>query len=386
MMRNREFGALVIITCVLLFFGLSMAYSASAPVGQKIMDDDYYYFKRMFAFAAVGSAVMFLAAVTRYDIWTRHWAVFYGISMVGLLLVFSPLGVSAREARRSIDIAFITLQPSEFARLAAVFFLASFCARRAEYLKNLRKGFLPAMAVVSGLTILILAGKDLGIPVTIGLMALFMLFIAGANIVHVAATAAAALGSLLLLIAVEPYRWQRLIIFIDPWREPKQGGWQIIQSLAALGSGGIWGAGPGRGLQKYLYLPAAHTDFVFSIIGEEMGLVGTLLIDVAFASLGVVGTRIALKAKNREASYLAIGLSFIICMTALINMGVAVDLLPTKGITLPLVSYGGSSLLTNMLAIGILMNIARAGREPETLHYTQLMGKPRADNRSKGRS
>jgi cell division protein FtsW len=375
MMRNREFAALVIITCVLLFLGLSMAYSASAPVGQKVMDDDYYYFKRMLAFAVLGSIAMSLAAITRYDIWTRHWAVFYGISIVSLLLVFTPLGVSAGEARRSIDIGFITLQPSEFARLAAVFFLASFCARRAECLKNLRKGFLPAMAVVSGLMILILAGKDLGIPVTIGMMALLMLFIAGANILHVAATAAAALASLLLLIALEPYRWQRLIIFIDPWREPKHGGWQIIQSLAALGSGGIWGVGPGRGLQKYLYLPAAHTDFVFSIIGEEMGLMGTLLINVAFASLAVVGIRIALKAKNREVSYLALGLSFIISITALINMGVAVDLLPTKGITLPLVSYGGSSLLTNMIAIGILMNIARESLQPELFQYSPLMGK-----------
>jgi cell division protein FtsW len=144
--------------------------------------------------------------------------------------------------------------------------------------------------------------------------------------------------------------------------------------MAALGSGGVWGVGPGRGIQKCLYLPAAHTDFVFSIIGEETGLVGTMIINLAFALLAVVGARIALKAANREPSFLALGLSFMICITALINMAVAVDLLPTKGITLPLVSYGGSSLLTNMIAVGILMNIARVSLEPERLDSVTPMG------------
>ena len=142
MMRNREFTVLVTITLVLLFFGLSMAYSASAAVGQKIMQDDYYYFKRMLVFAVLGSILMFLTAVTRYDVWTRNWAVLYGASLVGLLLVFTPMGVAAGETTRSIHIGVATVQPSEFARLAAVFFLASFCARRAEYLKELKKGIL----------------------------------------------------------------------------------------------------------------------------------------------------------------------------------------------------------------------------------------------------
>ncbi|UCD58232.1 MAG: FtsW/RodA/SpoVE family cell cycle protein, partial [Candidatus Hydrogenedentota bacterium] len=256
-----------------------------------------------------------------------------------------------------------------------VFFLASFSARRAEHLKNLRRGLLPAMITVSVPAMLILAGRDLGIPVTIGVTALLMVFVAGARILHVAATAVAALALVLGLIVIEPYRLERLTIFIDPWKDPSRSGWQIIQSLAALGSGGIWGVGPGRGLQKYLYLPAAHNDFVFSIIGEEMGLVGTIIISLAFASLTVVGIRIALKAKNREASFLALGISFIISITALINMAVATDMLPTKGITLPLVSYGGSSLLTNMIAIGILMNIARVSLEPETLQSMAAVGK-----------
>jgi len=376
MIRNREFTVLVIVTCVLLFFGLTMAYSASAAVGQKVMHDDYYYFKRMIAFIMIGSIAMFLAAVIRYETWTRNWLFFYGISLVALLLVFTPLGVSAGEARRSLNLGFTTVQPSELARLAAIFFLASFCARRAEKLEDLRKGYAPALMGVSVLAVLILAGRDLGIPVTIGMTALLILFVAGANIIHIAATAGAALVAVVMLILVEPYRMKRLIIFIDPWKDAKDGGWQIIQSMAALGSGGFWGVGLGRGLQKYLYLPAAHTDFVFSIIGEETGFVGTMIVNLTFVSLAIVGMRIALKASNREASFLALGLSFMISVTALINMAVAADMLPTKGITLPLVSYGGSSLLANMIAIGILMNIARSSVEPGTLRGIPAMDSP----------
>ncbi len=376
MMRNREFAALVIITCVLLFFGLTMAYSASAAVGQKIMHDDYYYLKRMIAFIMLGSVVMFLATVIRYETWTRHWLFFYGISAIALVLVFTPMGVNGGTVRRYLNLGFTAIQPSEFARLAAIFFLASFCARRAEKLKDLRKGYLPALIGASVLAVLILAGRDLGIPVTIGLTTLFVLFVAGGNVLHLAATAGAALIAIALLILVEPYRMKRLIVFIDPWKDPQNGGWQIIQSMAALGSGGFWGVGPGRGLQKYLYLPAAHTDFVFSIIGEEMGFLGTMIVNLTFVALAIVGTRIALKADNREASFLALGLSFMISITALINMAVAADMLPTKGITLPLVSYGGSSLLANMIALGILMNIARSSVEPGVLRGIPAVDSP----------
>ncbi len=289
MMRSREFRVLVAITCVLLFFGLIMAYSASAPVGQKTMDDDYYFLKRMLAFVVMGLVVMLGAASIHYETWTRQWPFFYGISVVALLLVFTPMGVSAGGALRSINIGFATIQPSEFARFAVIFFLAGFCSKRAEKLKNLEKGFLPAMAGVCLVSALILAGKDLGIPVTIGLTALILLFIAGASLKHIGATALAAVAAFSLLVLVEPYRVKRLTAFIDPWKDPMNGGWQIIQSMAALGSGGVFGVGPGRGLQKYLYLPAPHTDFVLSIIGEEMGLIGVLAIDVAFVALAVVG-------------------------------------------------------------------------------------------------
>ncbi len=358
MMRNKEFTALVAITCALLFFGLIMAYSASAAVGHANMADDYYYLKRMVAFVILGLVAMVLAASIPYDTWTRQWPVVYGLSTLGLLLVFTSVGVHGR-VNRSIHLGFTTMQPSEFARFAVIFFLAAFCSRNVERLKDLKKGFFPAMAGVSIVAALILAGGDLGIPVTIGLTAMFMLFVAGADILHIGAMTGAAAALLFPLIYFEPYRWNRITIFIDPWKDPQNGGWQIIQSMAALGSGGIFGAGPGRGLQKYLYLPAAHTDFVFSIIGEEMGLIGTTIINLVFALLAVVGLRIALKAANREASFLALGISFMICITAFINMAVAADLLPTKGITLPLVSYGGSSLIANMFAIGILMNLAR---------------------------
>ena len=367
MMRNREFSALIAVTCVLLFFGLIMAYSASAAFGHENTGDDYYYLKRMIAFVILGLVMLVLGASIRYELWVRQWPIFYGLSVLGLLLVFTPLGVGAGTTKRSIYLGFTTMQPSEFARFAVIFFLAAFCSKYAEKLKDPKKGFGPAMAGVSIIVVLILAGRDLGIPVTIGLTAMFLLFIAGADIKHIGATMGSAAGFFFLLIYFEPYRWNRLTIFLDPWKDPQNGGWQIIQSMAALGSGGAFGVGPGRGLQKYLYLPAVHTDFVFSIIGEEMGLLGTMIINLAFVSLAIIGMRIALKADNREASFLALGISFIICVTAFINMAVAADMLPTKGITLPLVSYGGSSLIGNMFAIGILMNIARSSAEAEMI-------------------
>jgi cell division protein FtsW len=338
------------------------------------MGDDHYYFKRMIAFVVLGTIAMVSASIIRYETWTRHWHIYYIIALVALLLVFTPLGVQVGEARRSLYIGFTTSQPSEFARLAVVFFLASFCARKAEQLRNFKRGFVPAIAAVSVLAGLILAGHDLGIPVTIGATALLLLYIAGADILHLLALSGAGALSLAMLIIFEPYRVERLLAFIDPWKDPKNNGWQIIQSMAALGSGGVWGVGFGKGLQKNLYLPAPHTDFVFSIIGEETGLIGTLLINLAFTILAVIATRIALKAKNREASFLCLGLSFLIAGTALINMAVAVDLLPTKGITLPLVSYGGSSLLSNMIAMGILMNIARVSKETTNLGALSPMG------------
>ncbi len=367
MMRNKEFTLLVIITFLLLCFGIIMAYSASAPVGEKVMGDDHYYLKRMIAFVLLGLMAIVTAAIIPYETWTRHWYIYYAASAIGLLLVFTPLGVRGGGVRRSLDLGFTSIQPSEFARLAVIFFLASFSARKAEQLKNFKKGLLPAIGAVSVLSVLILAGKDLGIPATIGATAFLLLFIAGARWRHLLALVGAALVALVFLILLEPYRVQRLLAFIDPWKDPKANGWQIIQSMAALGSGGFWGVGLGQGLQKNLYLPAAHTDFVFSIIGEETGLIGTMLINLCFVGLIIIGVRIALKARSREASYLALGLSFLMCATGLLNMAVAVDLLPTKGITLPLVSYGGSSLLTNMIAMGILMNIARSSHVTNTM-------------------
>ena len=206
MIRNRELSILIAITCVLLFFGLIMAYSASAAVGQKNMDDAYYYFKRMVAFVSLGLVLMIVAASIRYDTWTRHWSIFYILSAAALLLVFTSIGVSAGEAKRSIRLGFTTVQPSEFARFAVIFFLAAFCSKNAEKLKDIKKGFAPAMAGVSIIVVLILAGRDLGIPATIGITSLLLLFIAGADILHIGATAGAAAAFIFPLIYFEPYR------------------------------------------------------------------------------------------------------------------------------------------------------------------------------------
>jgi cell division protein FtsW len=280
------------------------------------------------------------------------------LSLVFLIALFIPhFGVSAGGATRWLRVGRFTFQPSELARFALVIYLAYSLEKKGDRLKDFSIGFLPHVFIPAIFAGLIFKQPDFGSVVILGVLTWLMLFIGGVRIKHlfVMILALVPIGMYLLMSA--EYRWKRLLGFIDPWQYPADEGYQIVHSLMAFGTGGIWGAGIGKGYQKLFYLPEPHTDFIFSVIGEELGLIGILVIIGLYAWILIRGIQIAKTTEDPFGSFLAVGLTVAMGLQIVVNMGVALGLLPTKGLTLPFLSYGGTSLLLNMASIGILMNI-----------------------------
>ncbi|NIM09847.1 MAG: FtsW/RodA/SpoVE family cell cycle protein, partial [Planctomycetales bacterium] len=250
-------------------------------------------------------------------------------------------------------------QPSEFAKLAWVLFLAHYMARLPGRVGDFTNGLLPVLGLTGLAVVLILLEPDLGTAVTFSVVALMLLFAGGAKVRHLAVLCLSLLPVLFYLIWGSDYRRERWLTYLDPWRDPSDSGFQIIQSFLAFGSGGAWGAGLGEGRQKLFFLPYPHTDFIYSVIGEELGLVGTFLILCCFVVLVWRGLRVGLRAADPFSQYLAVGISLMIGLGALINLAVVTGLLPTKGLPLPFISYGGSSLVVNLVGIGLLLGISR---------------------------
>jgi len=270
----------------------------------------------------------------------------------GLLLVLA-FGPHINGARRWLTFGFFSIQPTEMAKLAVVLYLAAFLSNPNRRITDWRRGFLPPVVVVGSLCILIVVEPDFGSIVVIGLVGVCMMFLAGARLRHLIFLGLPMILGFFVLIRISPERWERFTTFLNPFEDRENAGYQLVQSILALENGGIFGVGLGQGTQKLLYLPEAHTDFVLALVGEELGLIGTL---------GLLGLFVILLAPDVFGRFLALGITLLLTMQAMINAGVVSGMLPTKGLTLPLVSYGGSSLLTTMLAIGILLSIARHGR------------------------
>jgi cell division protein FtsW len=267
-------------------------------------------------------------------------------------------------ARRWFRFKFLSFQPSELANLAVIVYIADFIACREEVLKTFLRGFLPPMAVLGIISLLVLVQPDLGTVIALGAVVFIMLFAAGVKVEYLAGIILASIPALYILIFRVSYRRARILAFLNPWLDPKGSGFQIIQSQIALGSGGITGVGLGHSMQKLFYLPAAHTDFIFSIIGEETGLLGTLTVIALFVLLILQGLKVVKNAPDKFGYFLALGLVSLISVKVVINIGVSCGLLPTKGLPLPFISYGGSSFIFDLVSIGILMNIARTGECP----------------------
>jgi cell division protein FtsW len=364
MARNTRIN-LFTITFILICIGTVVIYSASSIYAWERYKDSLFFLKRRITFLIIGSILTLLVMSIDYKKF-RGWAKpLLTLSILLLVLVLIPhVGREVAGARRWFRVKFISFQPSELANIAIIIYIADFIARKGEDIKTFWQGFLPPMFILGAAALLILAQPDLGTVLALAIVVLIMLFVAGVRGAYLLSVILASLPLLYVLIFNVPYRRMRIMSFLNPWLDPKGSGFQVIQSQIALGSGGIFGVGLGHSKQKLFYLPAAHTDFIFSIIGEELGLLGTVGVIILLIVFIQQGLKIIKDASDKFGYFLSLGLVLMISLKAVINIGVSCAILPTKGLPLPFISYGGSSFIFDMISVGILMNIARTGEYP----------------------
>jgi len=351
---------LFLVVLALVGLGIVMVYSASAILATDRFRDPYFFLKKQFFWAVLGFACLWGAMRVDYRRLERLVVPLLVISLVLLLLVLvPPFGQQINGTRRWLRGGPLSFQPVELAKFSLVLYLAAFLSRRQALMPSFSQGLLPPLLVaglMAGLTIL---QPDLGNSLALIILTLALAYLAGARVAHMLAIAGAALPAVGLLIALRPYRWRRMLAFVNPWDDPQGSGFQIIQSFLALGSGGWFGLGLGESKQKLFYLPEPYTDFIFAIIGEELGLLGATVIVGLFAVLIWRGLRIGLRAPDAFGGYLALGLTVMLATQTLVNLGVVTGTLPTKGLPLPFVSFGGSALLMTMFSTGVLLNISQ---------------------------
>ncbi len=348
----------------LVGIGLVMVYSASSALALKKFSTDYFFLKKQALFALAGIIALVLGRHFPYKYFRSLTYPFLVLSIIFLALIqIFGLGYSAGGSARWLRLGTFTFQPSEFARFAFIIYLAYSMDKKGEHIKNFSVGFLPHVLVLGIFTALIMMQPDFGSVVILGTITWLMLFVGGVRTSHLLSSLAFILPIAYFFMVNAQYRLKRILSFLDPWQYPADEGYQIIHSLMAFGSGGIWGAGVGKGYQKLFYLPEPHTDFIFSVIGEELGLLGVLLILGLYALILWRGISISRNAEDTFGAFVAFGLTTAIILQVCVNMGVTLGLLPTKGLTLPFLSYGGTSLLVNMASIGILMNIGATKKD-----------------------
>lgn len=356
--RSTDLNLLGIVV-LLSVLGVLMVFSASFVRAQQIQGDPYFYLKRQGMWLVVGIAAMLFASQIQYWHWRKFTRPLLTLSAVTLLLALIPgIGDSGGGSQRWISLGFLSFQPSELAKLALVLYSAIYLSKMQGKLKNFRHALLPYLATVGAITGLVVV-QDLGTAVAIAGTVGLLLFVAGAPLLHLAGLGLASLPVVGYLIFSEGYRARRIFAFLDPMADPQNAGYQIIQSLYALGSGGLFGVGFFEGRQKFFYLPAQHTDFIFAVLGEELGFLGTLAVLLLFGALAWRGYRIAVAAPDTYACLMAAGITTMVLLQALINIGVVTASMPITGIPLPFLSYGGSSLVFSLLGIGIVLNISR---------------------------
>lgn len=340
-----------------------MVYSASAVWAAYKFDDSFFFAKRQLLFAGLGIVAMFF--IMNVDYWTwRTWSkVLLLICFLLLIAVLIPgVGMVRNGSRSWIGVGAFSIQPSEFMKLAMIAFLAKFLSENQKKITSLKKGLAPSLGLVFLAFGMIMLQPDFGTGTVMVGTCIAMIFIAGARISHFVGFGLIGLVGFAGLILSAPYRMKRITSFLDPWEDPLGSGFQIIQSLYAIGPGGLLGLGLGQSRQKYFYLPEPQTDFIFAILAEELGFIGGTLVLLLFSLLFWRGIRIALGAPDLYGSFLALGIIAMIAIQVMINIGVVTGLMPVTGITLPFLSYGGSSLTLMLMAIGVLLNISRYAR------------------------
>ncbi|HOY66093.1 MAG TPA: putative lipid II flippase FtsW [Candidatus Ozemobacteraceae bacterium] len=368
MKQNPFDHVLFFVVIALMGIGLTMVYSASSITSMAQMSDSLFYFKRQLMWVVIGLLAMFGFARIDYRKLEPLALPLLVIAVIGLVVVLIP-GV-AREiggARRWIRFAGIGVQPSEFAKLCLVIYMAHSISRKQDQIHDIVKGVLPDLAITGAIFLLILKEPNLSTAGIVGFSYMLLLFLGNGSFAHIGGMLGGGLVLGISLVFQKEYRMKRLLAFIDPWENARTSGYHIIQSLVAIGSGGIWGLGLGQSRQKFFILPERHTDFIFAIICEELGLAGGLAVVLLFLVLIWRGFYIATRAPDMFGFLLASGITGIIGCQAVINLGVVLSVLPTTGVTLPFVSYGGSSLLFLAAGMGILLSISKYGSSQNAL-------------------
>ena len=361
----------LLIALILVGVGLVMVYSASSVLASvKFSGNSSFFLERQIIRAAIGLALMCFLVRVPLDLWARgaRLLLVVGLALLVLVLIFGQ----GRNAQRWFWLPGFAFQPSEFVKLALVLYLADVLARREELMRDFKSGLLPRLLVIAAILGLIALQPDLGTAIAIGLISCIMLWIGGARPAHLLGCALVAAPFITLSLYLAPYQLRRFLSFIASFIAADSSGsnYQLDQSLLALGSGGLLGVGLGNSMQKQQFLPEPHTDFVFALIGEELGLAGTLSIIGLFAAFAIHGLRIAREAPTYHGFLLASGITAMISVYAMLNIGVVTGLLPTTGLPLPFISYGGSALLWNLCGVGILAGIARASSQGDGTGWT----------------
>ena len=370
---QRTDKTLVLVTGALAAFGLVMVFSASEVLGWVDHQNAAYYFERQALWLVLGAGLLYMSARLDYHRLRQLVLPLAVTTLVLLLLVLVPqVGVESYGARRWLQLGPLTLQPAECVKLTGLLFMAAWLERRRERIGSLEDGVVPFLAIMAFTCGLIMLERDLGTTLVVAVILLVQFMVGGGSKRHLALLCLIVAAAAVLFIQIEPYRARRILAFLDPFADPLNTGFQSVQSLLALGSGGLFGVGLGQSIQKYQWLPFAHTDFIYAIIGEETGLLGTTAVLGGFALFVYRGYRIALRAPDFFGTLIACGITSWVGFQAFVNIAAVTVTLPTTGIPLPFISYGGSSLAISLLAVGILMNVASQGEKVGWIRHASV--------------
>lgn len=353
---------LVAIMLLLLCIGLLMVFSASGAVAERLNGDKYFFFRRQVIYALVGGVTMLICAhLPRNFLYTLQYPLLI-ITVILLLLTLTPMGLRVNGASRWISTGFFSIQPLEVAKVSLALYLAYFLSVKQELVKSFSKGVIPPFLVTLALSGLLLQQPDFGGAAVLIMILFFMCLVGGTRVQYLLISAGIAMAGAVALVALEPYRFRRYLAFLDPFSDPRDTGYQLVQSLYALGSGSFFGVGMGGSAQKMLYLPEAHNDFIMAVVGEELGFLGITVIMALFALFFSRCYRIITGQENLRDQLSAFGITLVIAIGCVLNLAVVFGVAPPKGVAMPFMSYGGSNLLATLACVGLMLNFSRTAR------------------------